>query len=407
MDSCPSSPPTFTGNLTQTITVYVVIQGSAPLWGFDVWVRADQSVLNATGVANLGDVLLYPGSPGGITTHCINGFSAGNPPCGQGVVEGSGDLANGATTPNPTTGLLFSINYKVLGKTNSTSITFVTGTGCTSTSVSNTCVTVYSDWFNNYKDVDQETIQTAVFSNPNAVVQPPPPPPPPPGLVCFSAVPTGCPSTPATFVEAVGSNFTVYVDIQGSAAFNGFNIWSRYDPSILNATSVSLAGSILPGATTQFECINGKGSSGCKSWPGNGPGIVALQASGNASTATPTTGLLFSITYKVITTSVHASSSLSSFCVTTPSGPWLLNCAGVYNGGASVSENVQGATVTTTYQGDASKDGTVNIIDLALVGSHFGRSSSQPGYMLAADVNQDGVIDVRDLAVVGTQFGKS
>ena len=49
---------------------------------------------------------------------------------------------------------------------------------------------------------------------------------------------------------------------------------------------------------------------------------------------------------------------------------------------------------------DVNKDGVVNIIDLALVASNFGKSDEN-----AADVNSDGVVNIIDLVLVAAAFG--
>jgi len=164
------------------------------------------------------------------------------------------------------------------------------------------------------------------------------------GLVCFSQVADSCPALPAQFSVPLGSTFTAYVVVQGSQAFNGFNIWFQYPYGILNATGTSLAGSVLPDAKVQFECINGKGSPSCGYWLGSGPGIVALDATGNQTVA-PMTGLLYSVTFKV---TGNGSGILGFFCVTSPSGPWLENCASLTNGSTRVNVGVQGAVFTTS-----------------------------------------------------------
>ncbi len=110
-----------------------------------------------------------------------------------------------------------------------------------------------------------------------------------------------------------------------------------------SSTSVSLPGSVLPKASVQFECVNGKGSPSCGYWLGNGPGIVALYATGNLTMA-PTTGLLFSVPFKV---TASGSGGLGFFCVTSPSGPWLENCASVFNGSTGLNVNVQGGSFAT------------------------------------------------------------
>ena len=92
---------------------------------------------------------------------------------------------------------------------------------------------------------------------------------PPQGLVCFSMKASSCPPSPVQFSAPLGGTFTAYVVIQGSEAFNGFNIWFQYPYGVLNATSVSLQSSVLPGVSVQFECVNGKGSPSCGEWAWN------------------------------------------------------------------------------------------------------------------------------------------
>lgn len=168
--------------------------------------------------------------------------------------------------------------------------------------------------------------------------------PPSQGLVCFSQSSNSCPSQPAQFSAPLGSAFTAYIVIQSPQTFDGFRIWFKYPYGLLNATSVSLQGTVLPGATVTFECVNGVGSPSCGYWIGNGPGIVAVAASGNPTLA-PFTGLLFAVTFKV--TGNGGPESLGFFCTTNPSGPWLLDCASVSDGTNSLSVGVQDATFTT------------------------------------------------------------
>jgi len=53
-------------------------------------------------------------------------------------------------------------------------------------------------------------------------------------------------------------------------------------------------------------------------------------------------------------------------------------------------------------QEDINQDGVVNIIDLTLVASNFGKTGKN-----AADVNGDGVVNIVDLAVVAVVFGNT
>jgi|SRR2546428_1144215 len=60
-----------------------------------------------------------------------------------------------------------------------------------------------------------------------------------------------------------------------------------------------------------------------------------------------------------------------------------------------------------TFRGDVSRDGKVDIVDLATVASHFGAVKTKPNYYPDADLNHDGVTDIVDLTLVGGEFGKS
>jgi hypothetical protein len=72
-----------------------------------------------------------------------------------------------------------------------------------------------------------------------------------------------------------------------------------------------------------------------------------------------------------------------------------------------VSGNVIGsASVTVTaqtyIQGDVNMDGSVNILDMILIGQHIGESGT-PGW-IREDVNPDGVINVLDSIIVGQKW---
>ena len=56
--------------------------------------------------------------------------------------------------------------------------------------------------------------------------------------------------------------------------------------------------------------------------------------------------------------------------------------------------------------GDVNNDGTVNILDLTYVASHFGESIA-PTEMSDADLNGDGKINLLDLVIVASMIGKS
>src|SRR5207245_2791113 len=64
-------------------------------------------------------------------------------------------------------------------------------------------------------------------------------------------------------------------------------------------------------------------------------------------------------------------------------------------------------TFIQRFKGDVSGDCKVDIVDLATVGSTFGKVIGQAGYNPAADLNNDGVINIVDLVLVAGTFGQS
>ena len=54
----------------------------------------------------------------------------------------------------------------------------------------------------------------------------------------------------------------------------------------------------------------------------------------------------------------------------------------------------------TSLMGDVNADGTVNILDLVFVASHFGETG-----VTAADLNSDGEVNIQDLVIVANSLG--
>ena len=72
--------------------------------------------------------------------------------------------------------------------------------------------------------------------------------------------------------------------------------------------------------------------------------------------------------------------------------------------GGSSTPRIENAEITEPAQllEDVNKDGIVNIIDLILVASNFGKTGQN-----AADVNGDGVVNIIDLTLVAAAFGNT
>jgi len=69
------------------------------------------------------------------------------------------------------------------------------------------------------------------------------------------------------------------------------------------------------------------------------------------------------------------------------------------------NNNVFVTSFTQRLKGDVSSDCKVDIVDLATVGSTFGKTLGTVGYNPAADLNNDGKIDIVDLVLVAGVFG--
>jgi hypothetical protein len=141
-----------------TVSVPIMISGSQDFSGFDVQVYANTTYLQGASISLASSILPSPS----ILAECINGVLIAGTSCsseaGFGVVQLS--AANTVGTQTSTgTGLLFTINYNVVGNTPGTPISF--NTGCTGTSIaSGDCVTIASGGA-----AVPETDQGATFSN--------------------------------------------------------------------------------------------------------------------------------------------------------------------------------------------------------------------------------------------------
>src|SRR5207247_6159505 len=160
--SCPSTIPSFGGAQGSQLTVSVVLQGSDPIGGFDVFVKTINSMLNPASVDLSGSLITQPT----FTTECVNGVavqgSCSSPANGLGVVEVSTIDASGNNVCSaPCTGLLFSVTYNIVG-TGTTDISYPSNAGCASSvSGSDTCALIFDTGGN----VDFERVKHCYSSN--------------------------------------------------------------------------------------------------------------------------------------------------------------------------------------------------------------------------------------------------
>jgi hypothetical protein len=162
------------------------------------------------------------------------------------------------------------------------------------------------------------------------------------GTVCISdPLSTSCPVLPLAVSALKGTQIQIAVNIQGSDPMNGFDIFVKADPTVLNAVGLDLTGSVLgTNIFTVSECIGNTGF-GCNSGQ-DGPGVVEVAAVSFTSTTSPTAGKLFSITYNVTSSAANVVVGFQAGCSGTSTTANY--CVTIVNGGAIDRETIQEST---------------------------------------------------------------
>jgi hypothetical protein len=73
----------------------------------------------------------------------------------------------------------------------------------------------------------------------------------------------------------------------------------------------------------------------------------------------------------------------------------------------TINNFLTGPKIALVPRGDVDLDGSVDIVDVALVAIAFGSVPGSPTWNPAADLNYDGRIDIVDVAIVAFWFGAS
>src|SRR2546425_1754769 len=109
--------------------------------------------------------------------------------------------------------------------------------------------------------------------------------------------------SPSTQTSTKGSIIQYQVKVANIDPFNGWDIYVKTDPTVINPTSISITGNLLAvnfSSTVKelINCVNNSGT-GCTS--NDGPGIAhsLVTIQGPVPMTKPTSGLLFTITYTV------------------------------------------------------------------------------------------------------------
>ncbi|HEV2120288.1 MAG TPA: hypothetical protein VGS11_09335 [Candidatus Bathyarchaeia archaeon] len=123
----------------------------------------------------------------------------------------------------------------------------------------------------------------------------------------------------------IGSTFSVQIKVANIDPFNAWDIQVVTDPAVINATSLSIFGNVLEAnySATVHElanCVNG-GGIGCQLSDGQGIVHSAALVFGPSPQQGPSSGLLFTITYKVVSTGSFSPLELLNYLIASNGAP--------------------------------------------------------------------------------------
>jgi hypothetical protein len=187
---------------------------------------------------------------------------------------------------------------------------------------------------------------------------------------------------PASKVVGIGETFTVNVYVTPDTQIAGVQFNLGFSPSVVTANTVT-EGNLLSqgGASTYFAAgtIN------------NGAGTIT-----NVAGVITTPGASVSSAGTFATVSLTAGSA---------AGTSALDLNGVIVGnknGQAVTIAVTDGSVTVAPDWDVNLDLSVNVLDMTLVGQHWGESGA--AHWIRSDVNRDGTINVLDMILIGQHW---
>ena len=175
---------------------------------------------------------------------------------------------------------------------------------------------------------------------------------------------------------AVGEHIQLNIQITGGKDIAGYSMIIGFDPTALRYME-STNGDYLPTGTFAASVIN----------TADGVSIAATSSTG---IATSENGTLATIQFEIIAEKTSAI---------------IFRNLSLYNNAAMSLDVmvVDGMVVERTSLADVNEDGTVDILDLTLVGQSIGLT---PIVNTRTDVNRDGNVNILDLVFVAQYFGK-
>jgi len=205
-------------------------------------------------------------------------------------------------------------------------------------------------------------------------------------LFCSTILVSADPATtvtvqPATKVVGIGDTFTVDVFVDPDTNIAGVQFSLSFDHTILQANGVT-EGNLLSqlGASTFFQS-----------------GTI----SNGAGTITSVAGAIITPGASVSQEGTFATVSFNA----TAAGTSALTLSGVIVGdttGTAVTITTTGGSVMVCPDWDVNMDGSVNVLDMILVGNHWGETGT--AHWIREDVNLDGAISVLDMILIGQHW---
>lgn len=187
---------------------------------------------------------------------------------------------------------------------------------------------------------------------------------------------------PASQNVSIGATFTVGIYVVPDTAIAGMQFNLSFNPSFVTANNVT-EGNLLSqgGASTYFMSGTINNTSG---------------------TITNVAGIIVTPGASVSQNGTFATVSFTAGTAAGTSGLDLSKVIVADLQGQPVAIIVTGGNVTIGKTGDVNNDDHINILDMVLIGQHWGQTGS-PGW-IAADVKPDGIINVLDMIVIGQNW---
>ena len=196
---------------------------------------------------------------------------------------------------------------------------------------------------------------------------------------------------PASVVSPdVGEELTFSLNIKGGENVAGYQATVLFDDSLRYVNSAN--GDYLPAdAFFADPIVDYTYQEGFSGESIRGAGSVTITASTLAGAANGD-GTLATLTFRVVNFKPSILTLSQVYIVDAAGKRWEV---ATENGAVTIPPEPEEETV-----GDINRDGVVDILDLTIVGTHFGQRGQN-----SADINGDGLVDIVDLVLVAGAFG--